>query len=141
MRVLAAALFAVGILLAVRVMFFGVRRERGSEFVHRAGPLSLGAMLSATGALLYAHVALGVVVTVFAGAWVLLAGGLAALGGWWIVRASAAAAAESNDPDEDPRYMYQGYVAKVLSPIRAEASGRVAFEVDGKRIELEARWL
>ena len=142
MRLVAAALFAVGLLLAVRVMFFGVRRARGSEYVHRAAPFSVAAALLTIGALLYAHVALGVAVTLIAVAWVLPVGALAGLGAWWLVRVSSHAAAASNDPDDDPRYRFQGYVARVVRAIDRDASGgRIALTVDGQRLELAAKWL
>ena len=142
MRVLAGFLFAAGVLLAVRVMFFGVRRSRGSELVHRAGPLSLAAALVATGALLYVHVALGVAVTIIAVSWVLPVGALAGLGAWWVVHVSAAAAAATNDPDDDPKFRFQGYVARVVRAIQEETEdGRVAFIVDGQRLELAAKWI
>ena len=106
MRFVAASVFAAGVLLAVRVMFFGVRRTRGSELRHRAGPFSVAAALVTTGALLYAHVALGVVVTIVVLMWVVPVGALAGLGAWWVVRASAAAAATTNDVDDDPKYRF-----------------------------------
>lgn len=139
MRLIAALLFAAGVLLAVRVMFFGVRRARGSQIVLRAGPMSLGAVLVATGALLYAHVALGVPVTLVGVGWVLAVAALAGLGAWWAARASAEAA--SNDPDDDPRYQFQGYVARVVRAVQDGAGGRIAFVVDGQRREFTALWL
>lgn len=142
MKYTAAIVFATGILLAVRVMFFGVRRSRGAELVHRAGPLSLAAVLAASGAVLYAYAAMGLAVTTAGIVWVLIVGALAGFGGWWVVRASAAAAASAADPDDDPRYRYQGYVARVTSAIRDDAgAGRIALVVDGQRIELDAKWL
>lgn len=140
MRFVAALVFAFGVLLAVRVMFFGVRRSRGSQIVERAGPLSLGAMLAATGALMYARVALGAAVTIVSVGWVLAAGALAGLGAWWLVRVSADAS--TNDPDDDPKYRFQGYVARVVRAIPSGAGGgQIAFVVDGQHLEFAALWL
>ena len=141
MRLVAASLFAAGLLLAVRVMFFGVLRTSGSVLLHRAGPFSLAAALVATGALLYAHVALGAAVTLVALTWVVPVGVLSGLCAWWVVRASAAAAATS-DLDDDPKYRFQGYVARVVRAIQeGAADGRVVLVVDGQRLEFAARWL
>lgn len=141
MRLVAALLFSGGLVLAVRVMFFGVRRSRGTELVHRAGPLSIGAVMIASGALLYAQAALGMAMTAAVTAWVVIAGTLAGLGAWWVVRASVAAAASATDPDDDPRYRLQGYVARVVRPIGTNLGGRIALVVDGQPLEFGAQWL
>jgi len=50
----------------------------------------------------------------------------------------------SSDPEDDPRYRFQGHVARVTQPFEprgAQApSGRIAFSFDGRRIELQALW-
>src|SRR5438477_9047980 len=60
---------------------------------------------------------------------------------WWFVRRSAAT--PSTDPDDDPRYRFQGHVARVTEAIESRidgAAGRIAFSFDGKRYEFRARW-
>src|SRR5262245_9617 len=107
MKTLALVLFGSGLLLAVRVMFFGVRRDIGGDaFGTREWPLAIAAILIAGGALLYFELWRAGGVTFGTGAAVftlsMLAGGTAR----WVVRQSAIAAAVSPDPDEDPRYKY-----------------------------------
>jgi hypothetical protein len=48
-------------------------------------------------------------------------------------------AAPSNDPDDDPRYRYQGHVARITQAITPNAPGRVAFEIDGRQFDLSAQ--
>ena len=69
---------------------------------------------------------------------VVLVSVLAGLGGWWVVRASAAV--PSTDPEDDPRYRYQGFVARVTQPIGGESNGRIVLAVDGQRLECDAKW-
>ena len=146
MKAIAVLFFGAGVLLAVRVMFFGVRRFVGADaFAARAWPLSLAAALGAMGTALY-FVAWqgGRLPTVSAIAIVLASGLSAGALARWTVRRSAAAAASSPDPDEDPRYRFQGHVARVVSALPAPQSdgdGRIAFVIDGQTLELKARWL
>jgi len=135
-RILGVGTFLVGLLLAVRVMFFGVQRRLDEQHLaHRRWPLALAALLVAIGSLLYArdHVTFGWLVLV-------LVVGLAAAGiAWWIVRRSAAA--PSSDPEDDPKYRFQGHVARVVESIESSASGgRIAFDFDGERHEFRAVW-
>ena len=141
MKLIGAGLFALGLLLAVRVMFFGVRLPAtGQQFKLRASRLALAAILAATGALTYARSTLGHEVTVGWLAGVVVVAALAGVGAWWVVRASAQAGAD--DPEEDPRYRFQGYVGRVVGAIQGEnGTGRIALVVDGQRLELAARWL
>jgi hypothetical protein len=138
-KIAAVVLFFAGLLLAVRVMFFGVQQRRGEEELHhRRWPLALASFLAIVGLLLYVRSGRGV--TVGWGAVVLLAGALAAVGAWVLVQRSAAI--PSTDPEDDPRYRFQGHVARVVSVIDAGAAmpGRIAFEFDGKQFEFGARW-
>jgi hypothetical protein len=138
MRALAIAFFLAGLLLWIRVMFFGVRRDVrdvGDErFVHRAWPLGLAVLFVAAGALLYARP----VVTVRWIAAVSLMGLVAAVAAWWGVKRSASI--PSSDPEDDPRYRFQGHVARVTRAFVNGAGGRIAFSYDGKSIELDAAW-
>lgn len=143
MKALAVLLFLGGVLLAVRVMFFGVQRRLENEhLVQRAWPLALAGFLALTGALLYARMAAGLGVT---GAWSAMVASLGiavGAGAWWVVRRSAAI--PSTDPEDDPRFRFQGHVARVVQPIVAEdggvPTGLIAFEIDNTLYELRARW-
>jgi hypothetical protein len=139
MKAVAIAAFLAGLLLAVRVMLFGVqRRLNDDQLAHRKWPLALAAFLTGVGALLYART------TVTAG-WVTLVvmvGVLAGAGAWWLVQHSAAI--PSSDPEDDPRYRFQGHVARVVesieTPRQGDSRGRIAFSFDGRSYELRARW-
>ena len=139
MRPLAIGLFLAGLLLWIVVMFFGVQRRIDEARVdHRRWPLALSALLVTVGLLLYAR-------PLVTGAWiamVALLGVGAGLGAWWFVKRSAEM--PSNDPEDDPRYRFQGHVARVTEPIETRGSGaptgRISFSFDGRRIELKALW-
>jgi hypothetical protein len=137
---IAVIAFLAGLLLAVRVMFFGVQRRIDEHrLAHRAWPLALSAFLMVAGAMLYARadrVTPGWTVAV------VIAGVVAGAGAWWLVKRSAAV--PSTDPEDDPRYRFQGHVARVIQMIGASPSvvaGRIAFEFDGRRHELQASWV
>jgi hypothetical protein len=144
-RALGVVAFLAGLLLAVRVMFFGVQRRRDAEHLdHRRWPLALAAFLVAVGAMLYARSAglQGGGVTASWAVAVVLVGIGAGAGAWWLVKRSAAV--PSTDPEDDPRYRFQGHVARVIKSIESRSGdsgvGRIAFDFDGKRHELNARW-
>jgi hypothetical protein len=141
MRTIAILAFLGGLLLAVRVMFFGVqRRLAGDQLAHRRWPLALAAFLVASGTTLYA-VSKSTVVTAGDVGLVLLLGVVAGGGAWWLVQRSAAA--PSTDPEDDPRYRFQGHVARVIEPIGQgleSNAGRVVFEFDGRQHDFRARW-
>ena len=140
-RAIAVAAFLAGLLLAVRVMLFGVRRQRREEEPHhRRWPLSIAAFLVVVGAMLYARADRMTAGWIAA---VVLSGAIAASGAWALVVKSAAI--PSTDPEDDPKYRFQGHVARVTAPIVAAsgtsaALGRIAFEFDGRRYDLAARW-
>ena len=141
MRATAILAFLGGLLLAVRVMFFGVQRRVSEDRpAHRRWPLALAAFLATSGAVQYAVSREGRV-TPTAFALVVLSGLAAGLGAWWLVQRSAAA--PSSDPDDDPRYRFQGHVARVIEPIGDGSDprgGRIAFVFDGRRHAFFARW-
>lgn len=143
MKAVAVILFLSGLLLAVRVMFFGVQRRVDDEHLyHRRWPLALASLLAVTGALAYGRVASARGVTAGWVTAVVLIGVGAGAGAWWLVKRSAAI--PSSDPEDDPRYRFQGHVARVIEPIEARdggAPGRIGFSFDGKRHELRACWL
>lgn len=137
MKYLAIASFLAGLLLWVRVMFFGVRRVDEERLYHRRWPLAFAAFFMVGGVLLYAvarnePVTAGWVVVV-----VLIS--LAAAGGAaWLVQRSAAI--PSTDPEDDPRYRFQGHVARIVEAINGTDRGRIAFVFDDRKHELRARW-
>lgn len=139
MKAVAVITFLAGLLLGVRVMFFGVRRRLGEDLLHhRRWPLALAAFLMVGGAMLYAKTRSGSGVTP-TWVWVVVGvGAVAGAGGWWFVKRSAAI--PSSDPEDDPRYRFQGHVAQVTSAIRASGPGRIVFDFDGKRYEFAALW-
>src|SRR5437773_12417023 len=111
MRAIAAVLFLGGLLLAVRVMFFGVRRELpDDERALRAWPLGLAAFLGILGTFLYGRPAVGAPAIASAVGVSVAVAGLA----WWLVKRSGAK--PSTDPEDDPRYKFQGHVARVIQP-------------------------
>lgn len=142
MRAIGVAAFLVGLLLAVRVMFFGVRKQLDEErLLHRRWPLALAAFLAVAGAVLYLMSGSASGVTGGLAAAVVGSGALAAALAWWVVQRSAAI--PSTDPEDDPRFRFQGHVARVTEPIGnpgETTDGRVAFDFDGKRYEFRARW-
>ena len=141
MRTVAVIAFLAGLLLAVRVMFFGVRKQLDEErLTHRRWPLAIAAFLFVAGFVLYLQSNPASALTAQGMGLVLLAGVLAATGAWWIVTRSAAV--PSSDPEDDPRYRYQGHVARVVEAIGnpGEGDGRITFEFDGNTIDFRARW-
>ncbi len=68
---------------------------------------------------------------------VVVAGALAAVFARWVV--VRAFATSSSDPEDDPKYHFQGHVARVTEPIEHAGQGRIVFEADGHRYDLRAR--
>lgn len=115
-------------------MFFGVRRDVGVDRVdHRAWPLGVAVALVMSGILLYAR---PLVTASWVGS-VSLLGLLTGAAAWWATKRSAAL--PSDDPEDDPRYRFQGHVARVTQAF-ANGVGRIAFSYEGRRIELGATW-
>lgn len=146
MKTTAVILFGAGVLLAVRVMFFGVRRSLGAEvFRTSEWPLAFAAVLSTAGALLYFETWRAGALTLGPASAVFALSLFAGAGARWTVRRSADAAASSPDPDEDPRFRFQGHVARVVASLGelggTATSGRIAFVIDGETREFAARWL
>lgn len=138
MRAVAIAAFLGGLVLWIRVMFFGVRRVDEERLVHTRWPLALSAFFTVGGAMLYARARTGLVTAEWFAA-VGVAAALAAAAAWWVVQRSAAI--PSTDPEDDPRYQFQGHVARITQAIgEGDSPGRIAFDFDGKRVEFLARW-
>jgi membrane protein implicated in regulation of membrane protease activity len=140
MSALYVVTFIVGLLLAVRIMFFGAERRRA-----RAGdPLPLRRWEPAVSAFLIMFGVAGYLLTrpgrltpvVGLGAAVLLALLWAAL----VTRLAIATARvqPEHDPD-DPRYVLQGHVAIVTTPIPPDGEGSIAIGEPGAQRSLRAR--
>jgi membrane protein implicated in regulation of membrane protease activity len=140
MSVLYVVTFIVGLLLAVRIMFFGAERRRPRA----DDPLPLRRWEPAVSAFLIMFGMAGYLLTrpgrlsPVEGAWAALLLGLlwAAL----VTRVAIATARvqPEHDPD-DPRYVLQGHVAIVTTPIPADGEGSIAFGEPGTEHSLRAR--
>jgi membrane protein implicated in regulation of membrane protease activity len=132
--------FIAGLLLAVRIMFFGAERRRARAVdtmpLRRSEPAVVAflVMFGVAGYLLTRH---GTMRPVSGSGLALLLGALwAAL----VTRLAIATARvkPEHDPD-DPRYLLQGHVAIVAQTIPADGEGTITFgEGDGHRV-LRAR--
>jgi membrane protein implicated in regulation of membrane protease activity len=135
------ASFIVGLLLAVRVMIFGVERPREEsptgERSFRLSPATVSIFMvvfGAAGYLLTHWSSLGPVTAILVAA---ILGGVAAavaarmVSKWWV--------ATPESDVEDDRYILQGHVARVTKAIRADVDGEVAYDVGKQRHVLRAR--
>jgi membrane protein implicated in regulation of membrane protease activity len=136
----------LGLALAVRAMLYGVERQRTpfgarppqTPSVRFSTPVvsAFAGTFGAAGYLLTRPgrmgLAAGTVVATVIGT---LAGAFAVR----VVRRAAAFVPE-HDPD-DPRYVLQGHVATVTSPIGPAAEGEISYVVEGKRHTVRARGL
>jgi len=136
-----AALIA-GLLLGVRLMFFGAERRRlparGDLALRRSEPAIVAflVMFGISGYLLTRH---GAMSTATGSATALL------LGVAWagvVVRVAIAMARvqPEHDPD-DPRYVLQGHVALVTGAIPAGGEGTIALQESGTSRSLRARMI
>lgn len=134
------AAFIAGLLLAVRVMFFGAERRQlqpaDAMPLRRSEPAVIGflIMFGVAGYLLTRHGTLSAA----AGT-----GVAALLGLVWAVLVTRLAVATArvqpeHDPD-DPRYALQGHVAIVSSAIPADAEGAITFSEAGSQRTVPAR--
>lgn len=142
MQILWYLAIVAGLLLLVYMMIAGVPRPRGTTDDHstRTPRLLLpviGTFCTAAGITGYltshaAHMGGPTRATVIVGVGIVAS----LLGAWTVVKAFAM---PSDDPEDDPRYRFQGHVARVTEPILAGQPGRIAFEIDGSRYELRAQ--
>jgi hypothetical protein len=141
MTILFLASFVAGLLLAVRVMMYGVERPReenpAGERSFRLSPAIIVVFLitfGATGYVLTRRGSTSVAMTlgVAAGLGVVLAA-IAAyfVKKWWIIT-------PEHDVD-DVRYILQGHIARVTKPIRADVDGEVTYEIGSERHVVRAR--
>jgi membrane protein implicated in regulation of membrane protease activity len=141
MTFLYLASFIGGLLLAVRVMIFGVERpqdespdgERSFRLSPATAPM-FAVMFGATGYLLTRWTAVGSVTTILIG---LAVGSLAALATARLVRTWWRTTPTSDVDDE--RYVLQGHIARVTKAIRADVDGEVAYEMENRQHVLRAR--
>jgi len=133
------ALFA-GLLLGVRLMFFGAERRRlharADLPLRRSEPAIVGflVMFGISGYLLTRHGAM----SAGAGTATSLLLGIAWAGVVTRVAIATARVQPEHDP-EDPRYVLQGHVALVTSAIPAGGEGAIALEGGGTSRSLRAR--
>jgi len=136
-----AALIA-GLLLGVRLMFFGAERRRLSARsdlpLRRSEPAVVAflVMFGISGYLLTRH---GTMSTAGGTATALLLG-VAWAGVVTRVAIATARLQPEHDPD-DPRYVLQGHVALVTAAIPADGEGTIALREDGAARSLRARMI
>jgi membrane protein implicated in regulation of membrane protease activity len=141
MTILYLASFIAGLLLAVRVMIYGVERPRDEspdgERSFRLSPAMLpvfAAVFGVAGYLL-TRFSGGAPLTVFVVALLLAVAGALATGRlvskWWTT------APESDVDDE--RYVLQGHIARVTKAIHADVDGEVTYEIGAQEHVLKAR--
>ena len=131
--------FIAGLLLAVRIMFFGAARRRlpvGAVPLRRSEP-AISAFLIMFGVSGYLLTSPGRL-TLIAGLGVALV-----LGALWAALVTRLAIATAriqpeHDPD-DPRYVLQGHVATVVSAIPPDGEGSIAYGDGEARRSLRAR--
>jgi hypothetical protein len=140
MSVLYVVSFVVGLLLAVRIMFFGAERRRppaGDALPLRRWEPAVSAFLIMFGMAGYLLTHPGRL-SPAAGA-----GAAVVLGTLWAVLITRLAIATArvqpeHDPD-DPRYVLQGHVAVVTEPIPADGEGAIVLGETAAQRVLRAR--
>lgn len=129
-----------GLLLGVRLMFFGAERRRVRERtelpLRRSEPAAVGflVMFGISGYLLTRHGAMGT----GTGTATALLLGVAWAGVVTRVAIATARVQPEYDP-EDPRFVLQGHVALVTADILAGGEGTIAFQEGGASRSLRAR--
>lgn len=137
----------VGLLAAVRVMFFGIERPGRSAHAASGGTsgsaprprisyaavATFAMVLGMVGYLLLRNGATASFAFVVSAVSGLAAAALAAWG------AAAWARVVPEHDVEDPRYVLQGHLARVTAPIAADHEGEITFEVGTERHTVRAR--
>jgi hypothetical protein len=134
------ACFSVGLLLGVRLMFFGAERRRRPTAdtlpLRRSEPAAVG-FLVAFGVAGYLLARNGALVGLGGIGVALAAGALSAACVTWLAIKTARVQPE-HDP-EDPRYVLQGRVGVVTVSIPAGGEGMIQYEESGSRPAVAAR--
>ena len=140
MSALFIASLLAGMLLGVYAMFHGLERRRPgtSDLVAPTPPDQLSARLNlpAVAGFLTIFGAVGYPLTpsLGTGLRLLIAAGAGALGAAAALLVVARWAVPSAREDQvDVRYLLQGHLAKVTVPIKRDAPGEIAYEVEGTR--------
>jgi hypothetical protein len=140
MTILYLISFIGGLLLAVRVMIFGVERPRelhpSGERTFRRSPAVVAVATVVFGVVGYIAARSGAGTLTAAVVAVLLAVGAAILTArsvkhWWAVT--------PEHEVDDERYLLQGHLAGVTKPIGQDVDGEVTFDVGAERRVLRAR--
>lgn len=130
-----------GLLLLVHVMIAGVphmQSDHGAPAgTPRTGRPMLGAFLAATGVVGYLTMEVFHVPPTARALAIVVAGIATALVTRWVV--ITAFTEPPPDPEDDPRFRYQGHVGRLSVAIVDDRPGRVVFEADGKQFDLAAR--
>lgn len=132
--------FIAGVLIAVRVMLFGIEGRTADT------PVANGNIRASQPLIAGFAIGFGIAgylmsrfVSPVGAAIAAVVAGAACVGLFrWLVVASASAAGQDI---EDERYVLQGHVARVVSPILARGEGRITFESGGEHRILRARSL
>jgi hypothetical protein len=140
MSFLFLAAFIVGLLLGVRVMFFGAERRS----LPSSDPMPLRRSEPAIVGFLLMFGVAGYLLTRRPGASNVGSVGIATLLGlvWAVVVTRLAVATARVQPEhdpEDPRYVLQGHVALVSSPIPPDGEGAITFSDAGQQRTIRAR--
>jgi membrane protein implicated in regulation of membrane protease activity len=141
MTLLYLAAFIAGLLLAVRVMMYGVERPRdenpAGERSFRLSPAVFLAFLVVFGITGYALTRLWSASDVTRVGVALAAGTFAAVMSAYFVKKWWTVTPEHDIDDE--RYVLQGHIARVTKPIRVDVDGEVTYELGNQRHQLKAR--
>lgn len=141
MTILYLASFIGGLLLAVRVMIYGVERPRdessNGERSFRMSPAMVPVFAVVFGVAGYLLTRFGNAAppsNFFIAALLGAAGALAAgrlVSKWWTTTPESDV--------EDERYILQGHIARVTKDIRADVDGEVTYEIGSRQYSLKAR--
>jgi membrane protein implicated in regulation of membrane protease activity len=141
MTILYLASLIVGLIMAVRVMMYGVERPRednpdGERSFRLSPPLIVAfAIVFGMAGYVLTRTTTGTGATRVAIAAVL--GVLSSVATAYFVRKWWTVTPEHDVDDE--RYVLQGHIARVTKPIRADVDGEVAYELENERHVLKAR--
>lgn len=143
MTVLFLAAFVAGLLLSVRAMLYGVERGSVPFGTQAPGPTPVRMWEPVASAFLVLFGVTGYLVSrpgrmeLVPGT--LLAAAMGVAAAMLAVRTvrRAVAFVPEHDPD-DPRYVLQGHVATVTTPIDGANAGAIAYEVEGRQLVARA---